>query len=130
MAYVDYAYYISGYLQGKAPAVPEDEFLFWEKQAERVLNQYTFSRLAADCGLIDDDVRDCACELAEFLYGAGRAAQQAAEQGGILASYSNDGESGTFDVSQSVYTEEGKRKKSREIIFRYLGDTGLLYQGV
>ena len=58
------------------------------------------------------------------------AAQKAAEQGGVLQSYSNDGESGTFDLSQSTFTEEGKQKKTREIIYRYLGHTGLLYQGV
>ncbi len=56
--------------------------------------------------------------------------QQAAEQGGVLQSYSNDGESGTFDLSQSIFTEEGKARKTKEIIYRYLGDTGLLYQGV
>lgn len=101
-----------------------------KKQAERVLNQYTFSRLVSNFGLITDEVKDCTCELAELLYQADKSAQQAAEQGGILQSYSNDGESGTFDVSQSTFTEEGKAKKTREIVYRYLGNTGLLYAGV
>ena len=100
------------------------------KQAERVLNQYTFSRLTSDFGLITDDVKDCTCELLELLYQANKSTQQAAEQGGVLQSYSNDGESGTFDLSQSIFTEEGKARKTKEIIHRYLGDTGLLYQGV
>lgn len=64
------------------------------------------------------------------MYEADKSAQQALEQGGVLQSYSNDGESGTFDLSQSVFTEEGKRKKAREIIHRYLGHTGLLYRGI
>ena len=130
MQYVDYEYYVSGYLLGRSPAVPDEDFLFFEKQAEKVLNQHTFSRLAADCKLITDDVRDCTCELAELLYQADKATQQATEQGGVLQSYSNDGESGTFDLSQSIYTEAGKKKKIREIINRYLGNTGLLYRGV
>ena len=90
----------------------------------------TFSRLVADCKLITDDVRDCTCELAELLYQADQVAQQSVEQGGVLQSYSNDGESGTFDLSQSIYTEPGKKKKAREIINRCLGNTGLLYRGV
>lgn len=128
--YTSYNYYESGYLMGRDPKLSEDEFPLWEKQAERVLNQYTFSRLASNFGLITDDVKDCTCELAELLYQADKSAQQAAEQGGILQSYSNDGESGTFDLSQSTFTEEGKAKKTREIIYRYLGNTGLLYAGV
>ena len=128
--YTSYNSYESGYLMGRDPKLSEDEFPLWEKQAERVLNQYTFSRLASNFGLITDDVKDCACELAELLYQADKSTQQAAEQGGILQSYSNDGESGTFDVSQSTFTEEGKAKKTREIVYRYLGNTGLLYAGV
>ena len=128
--YTSYNYYESGYLMGRDPKLSEDEFPLWEKQAERVLNQYTFSRLASNFGLITDDVKDCACELAELLYQADKSTQQAAEQGGILQSYSNDGESGTFDVSQSTFTEEGKAKKTREIVYRYLGNTGLMYAGV
>lgn len=128
--YVNYGYYESKYLLGREPTVPKDDFMFWEKQTERVLNQYTFGRLTADTELLTDEVKDCACELAELLYQADRSAQQAAVQGGVLQSYSNDGESGTFDLSQSTFTEEGKAKKISEIIHRYLGNTGLLYRGV
>ena len=128
--YASYNYYESGYLMGRDPKLSEDEFPLWEKQAERVLNQYTFSRLVSNFGLITDEVKDCTCELAELLYQADKSAQQAAEQGGVLQSYSNDGESGTFDLSQSTFTEEGKQKKIREIIYRYLGNTGLLHSGV
>ena len=128
--YESYGYYETTYLMGRKPKIQEEDFQFWEKQAERVLNQYTFSRLTSDFGLITDDVKDCTCELLELLYQANKSTQQAAEQGGVLQSYSNDGESGTFDLSQSIFTEEGKARKTKEIIHRYLGDTGLLYQGV
>lgn len=128
--YASYGYYKTTYLMGRKPKIQEEDFQFWEKQAERVLNQYTFSRLTSDFGLITDDVKDCTCELLELLYQADKSTQQAAEQGGVLQSYSNDGESGTFDLSQSIFTEEGKARKTKEIIHRYLGDTGLLYQGV
>ena len=68
--YTSYNYYESGYLMGRDSRLSEDEFPFWEKQAERVLNQYTFSRLVSNFGLITDEVKDCACELAELLYQA------------------------------------------------------------
>ena len=128
--YASYNYYESGYLMGRDPKLSEDDFPFWEKQAERVLNQYTFSRLVSNFGLITDEVKDCTCELAELLYRADKSAQREAEQGGPLQSYSNDGESGTFDLSQSVYTETGMQKKIREILYRHLGNTGLMYAGV
>lgn len=129
--YADRKYYETGYLLGRSPVIPEDIYPYWEKQAERALNQYTLSRLVADFNLITDEVKDCTCELAELLYQADTVSQKAAEQGGgLLSSYSNDGESGTFDLSQSSYTEEGKSKKEREIIYKYLGNTGLLYRGM
>ena len=129
--YADRNHYESEYLLGKPPVIPEDVYPYWEKQAERVLNQYTLSRLVADFNLITDEVKDCVCELAELLYQADTVSQKAAEQGGgLLSSYSNDGQSGTFDLSQSSYTEEGKTKKAKEIIYKYLGNTGLLYRGI
>lgn len=129
--YADRKYYETGYLLGRSPVIPEDIYPYWEKQAERVLNQYTLSRLVADFNLITDEVKDCTCELAELLYQADTVLQKAAEQGGgLLSSYSNDGQSGTFDLSQSSYTEEGKKRKTQEIIYKYLGNTGLLYRGM
>lgn len=128
--YADRKYYETGYLLGRSPVIPEDVYPYWEKQAERVLNQYTLSRLVTDFNLITDEVKDCTCELAELLYQADTVSQKAAEQGGgLLSSYSNDGQSGTFDLSQSSYTEEGKKRKTQEIIYKYLGNTGLLYRG-
>lgn len=129
--YADRKYYETGYLLGRSPVIPEDIYPYWEKQAERVLNQYTLSRLVADFNLITDEVKDCTCELTELLYQADTVSQKAAEQGGgLLSSYSNDGQSGTFDLSQSSYTEEGKKRKTQEIIYKYLGNTGLLYRGM
>lgn len=132
MAYAEQKYYVSGYLLGRSPAVPEAVFPYWEKQAERIIDQYTFDRVKRDNDLVSDEVRDCTCELTELLYAADSVSQQTLQQGGAgpLVSYSNDGESGTFDLSQSVYTESGKAAKISEIIYRYLGNTGLLYAGV
>lgn len=130
--YADYGYYTDGYLMGKDPAVPEKEFPFWEKQAREVIEIYTFGRLTADSNLITDKVKDCSCAIAELLYKADSVAQQALNEGapGPLASYSNDGESGTFDLKESIYTESGKRAEARRLVYKHLGNTGLLYSGL
>lgn len=130
--YTDHEYYTGGYLLGREPTIPGEMFLFWEKQAGKEIDKHTFGRLRGHPELVTDDVKDCACELAELLYQADTVSQQALQQGGagLLSSYSNDGESGTFDLSQSAYTEEGGARKTREIIYKHLACTGLLYAGV
>ncbi|MGI6068912.1 MAG: hypothetical protein ACOYBE_00600 [Blautia sp.] len=130
--YADYKYYQSGYLLGRDPVIPDEVYPYWDKQSFKEIDKYTFGRLKAHPELITDEVKDCICELAELLYKADSVAEQALHQGGAgpLASYSNDGESGTFDLSQSAYTEEGKARKAREIIYKHLANTGLLYAGV
>ena len=130
--YADYFYYTDGYLIGRDPVVPENVFAYWEKQARTEIDRRSYGRLRYKPELISEKVKDCVCEVAELLYRADIVARQEIESGaaGPLSSYSNDGESGTFDLSQSVCTESGKNRKVKEIIFRYLGDTGLLYAGV
>lgn len=131
--YTDYSYYTGEYLaNSRDPTVSEDAFRYWEKQAGQEINKYTYGTLKVHPERICDEVKECACELAEFLYQADSVSQQALERGGagLLASYSNDGESGTFDLSRSAFTEEGKIKKIREIIYKHLSYTGLLYAGV
>lgn len=130
--YVDYAYYTSEYLLGKAPAVPESEFRFWEKQARGVIDMHTFGRLTVEPSLISDEVKDCACAITELLYKANSVSEQALSEGapGPLTSYSNDGESGSFDLKESIYTESGKKAEARRLVYQYLGNTGLLYSGL
>ena len=132
MAYADYSYYETGYLLGRSPVVSEEDFPFLEKQAEKEMDKYTFGRLRADESLVSDDVKDCACAIAELLYKADKASYAADSNGlaGPLVSWSNDGESGSVDLSNSVYTATGKQAEIRRLVFLYLGNTGLLYQGV
>lgn len=132
MPYVDYSYYISGYLTGRTPSVPEGEFLYWEGQAELEIDKRTFRRLKQAPELVDDSVKKCACAVLELLYKADKLSEQSYQAGhmGPLTSYSNDGVSGSFDLSQSEYAGAGKQKKIQEIIVTYLSHTGLLYAGM
>lgn len=130
--YVDLTYYTEGYLLGRAPAVPEGEFAYWEKLARAEIDAYTFGRLEADSSLVTNKVKDCTCSIAELLYKSHTLSESNMAQGiaGPLTSWSNDGNSGSVDVSQSIYTESGKKAEIRRIIYLYLGNTGLLYAGV
>lgn len=126
--YADYAYYSSGYLLGKSPAVPETEFLFWEKQARLVVDDATQGRISKNSTLINNDVKDCTCAITELLYKADKL-NRSGDVPGMLVSYNNDGDSGTFDISQSAYTEDGIKRKTAQIIGKYLGKTGLTFAG-
>lgn len=132
MTYVDNSYYMKDYLLGKVAVLPEDSFSFWEKQAEREIDRFTFGRLKGNPDLVTDEVRDCVCAVAELLYKAEAVAESTLSEGvaGALTSYSNDGQSATYDVSQSVYTEAGKKAEIKRLVYLYLENTGLLYQGV
>lgn len=132
MAYADYEYYVREYLMGKEPVISEDDFLYFEKQAEKEIDLRTFNRIRANQALVTVDVKECACAVAEFLCEAENVIRGATAQGlaGPLVSWSNDGESGAIDVSQSCYTESGKKAKIKDLIYQHLGHTGLLYAGV
>ena len=129
--YADFSDY-EKYSGKKEPLIPGDSWTYWERQAEGEIDKRTMGRLKTDPTLVTEAVKNCTCELAELLYKANEFEEQARQQGGAgpLTSYSNDGESGTFDLSQSIYTEDGKASKVKEIIYRYLAFIGLLYTGV
>ena len=99
--YADYEYYASEYLLGRTPAVPEKEFSYWEKQARAIIDQHTFNRIKTDETLISEPVKDCVCAVADHLYKADQL-NQGGQAPGVMASYSNDGESATYNVSGSV----------------------------
>ena len=126
MEYADYEYYVESYLLGRQPDIPESTFRYYEKQAEKEIDRVTFDR--AKRMETPKEVKDCVCDVAELIYKAEQ--YGGSDAPGPLASYGIDGETGTYDLSRSIYTEEGKRKKIKEIIEKYLENTGLMYLGV
>ena len=129
--YADYEFYTSGYLLGKSPVVPEEFFLYWEREARTQIDRYTFGRVKS-MPEPPEAVKLCTCAVAEVLYQAGQAKAEQQESGlaGPLASWSNDGQSGTVDLSNSTVTEVGKMKEVRRLIAQYLCNTGLMYRGL
>lgn len=129
--YADYEFYTSGYLLGKSLVVPEESFLYWEREARAQIDLYTFGRVKT-MAEPQEEVKLCTCAVAELLYKADKAKAEQQESGlaGPLASWSNDGQSGTVDLTSSTVTENGKMKEVRRLIAQYLCNTNLLYRGL
>lgn len=129
--YADYEFYTSGYLLGKFPVVPEESFPYWEREARMQIDSYTFGRIGS-LPESPEEVKLCTCAVAEVLYQADKAKAEQQESGlaGPLSSWSNDGQSGTVDLSNSTLTETGKMKEVRRRIAQYLCNTGLMYRGL
>lgn len=131
--YADYQYYTNDYLLGRDPAISsENDFKFFERSAEKEINNRTYGRIVSDPLLITEDVKNCVCAVAEFLYKCSDLDDKNYQNGGgQLVSYSNDGDSGSYDNSRSDYTDgQSRKKKVSSIVSFYLSGTGLLYRGV
>jgi len=124
MAIVDATYYTGTYRAGSTAVIGASEFPFYEKKAEKELDRQTFGRLST--ATVTDEIRDCICEIAEYLYQCEQAYSSA--HGGVLTSYSNDGDSGSID--KSMFAEENRPKKILAIVKSYLSGSDLLQGGV
>ncbi|WP_418539810.1 hypothetical protein [Massilistercora timonensis] len=131
--YADYKYYTDTYLAGRDPViVKETDFNFFERSAEKEVNNRTYGRIQKRPDLITDDVKNCVCALTEFLFKCDTLDESSFQNGGgRLVSYSNDGDSGSFDLSQSDFvSDQARQKKISGLVSFYLSGTGLLYRGV
>lgn len=120
MAYVDYTYYTGTYGGG---AIPSTAFTRLENKAESKVKYFTENVGIDSTADYMGSVKGCICEIAEEIYKYESAADST---GATLKSYSNDGESGTYDDSM---TEQSVNKRIVSLIYQYLGSTGLLYRG-
>lgn len=113
MVYADYDYYLNEY---SGNAVAGADFVRLSRQASAYLDSLTYGKIRGPW--VDDSrVKDACCALADILH--------AQEQGGEVASESNDGTSVTYVTS-------GKTAQNRmyDAAVMYLSSTGLLYAGV
>ena len=63
MAWVDLEYYKSEYLLGRRPDIPDEDFPFYERNAETRIN---WRKVTVDDP--QDCLKLCVCEVAELLY--------------------------------------------------------------
>lgn len=123
MKYASFEYYSDTY-RGELISYEED-WTTYERKARRVIDMYTFNRLA---GKTEQDilVKDCICELAEAIKVFDDNAFES--NGKIVSSQSNDGVSVTFDTSS--FSFERQNKKLYDIVYLHLSGSGLMYRGL
>ena len=61
--WVNYDYYLNEYLLGKAPTIPEDDFDFYVRDAQNIINwRKKDIEKPASC------LKNCTCEVAELVF--------------------------------------------------------------
>ena len=114
MVYADYIYYATTY---SGNAIAETDFMRMSRQASAFLDSITFGKVCRGDWPNDERVKNACCAIAEMMFKR--------EQGGEVASESNDGASVTY-VSSSKTPEQ----QMYDVAVMYLSSTGLLYAGV
>ena len=113
MVYADYDYYLNEY---SGNAVAEADFTRLSRQASAYLDSLTCGKIRGSW--VDDNrVKDACCAAAEILH--------AQEQGGEVASESNDGASVTYVTGNAT-----PQQRLYNAALMHLSSTGLLYAGV
>lgn len=122
MIYADEEYYKDKYLIERKPVIGTG-FQFYARLASCVIDQYTFGRLK-DGTAIPDAVQMCCCELAEH----GFQTEKTRKASGGKTSE----KVGTYSVSFASEQERAgmMAKEQRDIVLKWMADTGLCYQGV
>lgn len=122
MIYADEEFYKNKYLLGRKPVISTG-FDFYARSASQIIDQYTFGRLI-ELSEISEEIRMCCCEVAEAEF---RREKRQEEAGGKTSE-----KIGTYSVSFGSVKEvaEAAGKEQRDIVMKWLGDTGLCYQGV
>lgn len=122
--YADAEFYYDEYLCGRSPKIPVEEFDYWSMLASTEIKTVTFDR-SDFSPEFQYEIGLCCCELAEKLYFV---ESVKGENGLILQSYGNDGETGTYKVDD--LSDAKVQASIRQIIKKWLMRTGLMYRGV
>lgn len=122
MSYADEGFYTDRYLLGRKPVISAG-FDFYSRQASQVIDSYTFGRLK-QTAKIPEAVRLCCCELAEAEFFREK---QKRDSGGKTSE-----KIGTYSVSfaSSGESDSAYTREQEAIVMKWLGGTGLCYQGV
>lgn len=122
MIYADEEFYQSQYLLGRKPVI-RTGFAFYARSASQIIDRFTFNRLESQTD-IPEAVRMCCCELAEAEFN--REKQQKKADGKTSEKV------GTWSASyaDAAAAADSDDKARVSIVYKWLGDTGLCYQGV
>lgn len=122
--YADLEFYHSGYLLGREQSISNEAFPYWAMLASGEIRQRTFERVDS-MDKIPEAVQMCCCEIAEKLYSVESVKD---ENGLIMQSYGNDGETGTYKTED--LSEKQVQKNISQITRKWLSNTDLMYCGV
>lgn len=122
-AYADEKYYVEVYRNGVDAPISGPQFCFYARLATKEIRSRTFGNIDEDSG-IPEEVRMCCCEIAEKLHDRDLAK---GENGMVMQSFSNDGDTGTFLASEM--TQEGLATSIDQIVRSWLLNTGLMFCG-
>lgn len=120
---VDYQYYIEDF--GGEKISTESAFKKTRDLAETYMDDFTFGRVKND---VENEhrIKSCLCEMCDVIYNL------TANDGKIVKSENTDGYSVTY-VTERIDGQDAEKvleNKLYRIVKVYLGNTGLLYQGI
>ena len=121
--YADEAFYNGTYLSGRE-AVITTAFSYYAMQASAEIKRYIDVNLTDD-EEIPESVKYCCCELAELLC---KDAQAERQHGSGTLSESVQGWSKSYESSEN--RKIAMMQAMRACIYKWLGNTGLMYRGV
>lgn len=121
--YADYNYYLTKYLHKDSGLLSVTDFPVFAEKAGAKMDYLAWGRIQGSRADLDE-VKSCCCELAEAIFLFERARDN--ESGAPVSSWSNDGESGSYDMASSNLTNEGHEKHVGAIARKYLLRLGLL----
>lgn len=122
-AYADISFYINEYRRNRDGGIAVSDFAYYAMKATKEIRARTFGNID-EAAPIPDEVRLCCCEIAEKLYDLDCAK---GENGMVLQSYSNDGDSGSFQAVDM--TSGGMTVAIDQITRSWLLETGLMFCG-
>lgn len=120
MIYADYQFYKSQYMTAEKEIFKSEiDFLQFSRNAAQYINLYTFGSVPDE---VPEDVKMCCCELAEFLFNADSSKNINIKSEKV----------GDYSVEYEIASDKEKafNLSIRNIIYKWLAKTGLLYCGV
>lgn len=117
----DNTFYTEKYLLGREAVIDATSFPFWERKASNEVRKYTFGNINEN-GTIPEVVQLCVCELTEYLY-----KQDNKDHDDDVVSEKKAEWSTTYVSAKE--SNELKQSRTKEIIYNWLANTGLLYRG-
>lgn len=125
LTYADEEFYATVFRSGCLPLpVSGATFNYFARMATKEIRARTFGNIKEDQET-PEEVKMCCCEVAEWLAEANKKKD---DNGRILQSYSNDGDSGAYQVED--LSAGAQEKEITKIVRSWLLDTGLMYCGV